>query len=105
MVYLCSARQIYNEIKSDINIAFIFSEKSHFFKIRIEILGNYTVARATVNGIRFYHTGMFTTLGQQRITLTGSGTPLVSGITSFTPQIIGPHPLGGQVCGFALSVN
>lgn len=71
----------------------------------VTILGNYTVATATVNGIRFYHTGMFTTLGQQRITLTGSGTPLVSGITSFTPQIIGPHPLGGQVCGFALSVN
>ncbi len=71
----------------------------------VTILGNYTVATATVNGIRFYHTGMFTTLGQQRITLTGSGTTLVSGITSFTPQIIGPHPLGGQVCGFALSVN
>ena len=46
----------------------------------------------------FTYTGEFITLGSQVVVLTGSGTPVTSGTFTFTPQIIGPHPIGGETC-------
>ena len=71
----------------------------------VTVLGNYTIATSTVNGMKFYHTGMFTITGAQSVSLTGSGTPLVTGNFSFTPMIVGPSPLGGQACSFPVMVN
>ncbi len=73
--------------------------------VYVAALGNFTIATNTVNGMMFYYTGTFTTLGAQYITLTGSGTPAAQGIYTFTPQIVGPHPLGGESCSFKITVQ
>jgi hypothetical protein len=67
-------------------------------KIKVTKLGNYTISTNSVNGITFIHTGSFFTLGNQIVVLTGIGTPTSKGIFSFIPQIIGPHPIGGNTC-------
>jgi hypothetical protein len=72
--------------------------------IYVTVLGNYTVATQTLNGIRFYATGTFTNLGAQSLVLQATGNPLAAGSFSYTPKIIGPHPLGGQACSFPLTV-
>lgn len=66
--------------------------------------GNYTIATNTINGMTFSFTGTFQTLGEQIVTLTGSGTPQKSGSFLFTPQIVGPHPRGGQACTFVITI-
>lgn len=73
-------------------------------KVFVTVLGNFTIATNTVNGMEFSHTGTFTTLGSQVVILTGSGTPTAAGTFSFTPQIVGPAPLGGQACAFNVQV-
>ncbi|PWT73453.1 MAG: hypothetical protein C5B59_13420 [Bacteroidetes bacterium] len=68
-------------------------------------LGNFAVATNTVNGMSFSVTGTFTTQNGQWITLTGIGTPISPGTYTFTPEIIGPAPLGGQACSFDITVQ
>lgn len=67
-------------------------------KVTVTVLGNFTISTNTVNGITFSHTGSFIALGSQIVILTGTGTPVNSGTFTFTPQIIGPHPIGGATC-------
>ncbi len=74
-------------------------------RVYITVPGNFTVATNTVNGMIFSYSGTFTTMGSQLITLTGSGTPVNSGKYTFIPQIIGPHPLGGESCAFEINVQ
>ncbi|MFC4232013.1 hypothetical protein ACFOW1_08930 [Parasediminibacterium paludis] len=67
--------------------------------------GNFAITTDTLNGIAFGYSGTFTAVGSQKVTLIGSGTPIKTGSFSLTPTIVGPHPLGGQVCGVVITVN
>jgi hypothetical protein len=80
---------------------------SNFISMRVFVTvpGNFTIATNKIDGIMFSFTGTFTTLGSQLLQLTGSGTPAASGTYSFFPQIVGPHPLGGQSCAVAILIN
>lgn len=80
---------------------------SNFISMRVYVTvpGNFTVATNNIDGIMFSFTGTFTTLGSQLLQLTGRGTPAASGTYSFIPQIVGPHPLGGQSCAVDILVN
>lgn len=73
-------------------------------KTTVTVLGNYTIRTNTVNGMTFSYTGTFVTLGSQAVILTGSGTPAASGTYQFIPQIIGPHPIGGETCTADITV-
>ena len=80
---------------------------SNMVSIRVYVAdkGNFTIATDTVNGMTFSYTGVFTTTGAMDVILYGSGTSLTSGNFTFTPEIVGPHPLGGQACAFFILVN
>lgn len=67
--------------------------------------GNFAIATDVVNGMLFAYTGNFTATGSQFVTLQGIGTPIAAGPYALTPQIVGPHPLGGQACGITITVN
>jgi hypothetical protein len=71
----------------------------------VTVIGNFTIATDTINGMIFSFTGSFTSLGAQLVTLTGSGTPLAQGTNTFIPEIVGPHPLGGQACAFVITIQ
>jgi hypothetical protein len=68
-------------------------------------LGSFAIATETVNGMRFYYSGAFSSIGSQFVNLQGSGIPLTQGTYSFSPTIVGPAPLGGQACAFTISVQ
>ena len=74
-------------------------------RVYVTLIGNFTIATNTVNGMTFSYTGAFTTTGTQYVTLTGSGTPSTAGTSSFIPEIVGPHPIGGSSCGFDVEVQ
>jgi hypothetical protein len=74
-------------------------------KVFVTAIGNYTIATNTVNGMMFANTGAFVNLGVQNVILGGTGKPAGSGAYVFTPEIVGPHPLGGQACSFNVTVN
>jgi len=67
-------------------------------KVTVTVLGNFAITTNTANGMTFYFTGEFNTLGSQIVVLVGSGTPVNPGVSNFIPQIIGPHPIGGEIC-------
>jgi hypothetical protein len=67
-------------------------------KVTVTVLGNFTISTNKVNGMSFSYTGEFVTPGSQIVVLTGNGIPTASGTFTFTPQIIGPHPIGGETC-------
>jgi hypothetical protein len=67
--------------------------------------GNYTISTNRLNGVIFSASGNFPTSGTYSVLLTGNGTPMASGTFSFTPQIIGPSPLGGASCDVSVSVQ
>jgi len=71
----------------------------------VTLEGNYTVETNKVNGIYFSKTGTFTSTGRQTITLKGYGTPVSVGNYVLYSQIVGPHPLGGAVCGITVPVQ
>jgi hypothetical protein len=73
--------------------------------VYVAATGYFTIATQPVNGVSFYYTGQFTTLGQQKVTLTGSGTPSVIGSFTLTPEIVGPSPIGGASCSFTMDVK
>ena len=74
-------------------------------RVYVSSPGNFTIATNTVNGMMFSYTGRFTTIGSQDVILYGSGTPAMQGNYTFIPEIVGPHPLGGQSCAFLITVN
>ncbi len=74
-------------------------------RVFVSEVGNFTIATNTVNGMTFSYTGAFTTTGTQYIILKGSGTPVKIETTTFTPEIVGPHPLGGEFCSFDINVK
>lgn len=73
--------------------------------VYVASVGNFAIATNTVNGMIFAFSGAFTTTGTQRVTLVGTGIPITKGSFTLSPQIVGPHPLGGQVCGIVITVN
>jgi hypothetical protein len=73
--------------------------------VYVAATGNFTIATQPVNGMVFSYTGTFSTLGKQMVTLIGSGTPVAIGTFTLTPEIVGPHPLGGQACDFDVDVK
>lgn len=74
-------------------------------RVYVSMTGNFCIDTGIINGMEFYYNGQFSNTGVQYVVLQGSGTPAVTGFSSFIPQIIGPHPLGGQSCGFTVNVN
>ena len=86
------------------NVPFSNSNKATI-RVFVSSPGNFTIATNTVDGMIFYYSGSFTTTGSQDVTLYGSGTPVLGGIYTFMPEIVGPHPLGGQICAFNITVN
>ncbi len=64
-------------------------------KVKVDSIGTYTIATASINGIIFIGSGTFTATGLQAITLKGSGTPLAAGSFVFTP--------GSAGCTFAIN--
>jgi hypothetical protein len=67
--------------------------------------GSFSISTGTVNGMIFSNQGTFAKVGAQDVLLTGSGTPGSAGTFTFTPQIIGPHPLGGETCTADIEVH
>ena len=61
--------------------------------------GSYTITTAAVNGMTFSASGVFASTGANNIVLTGSGTPVVSGNHTFTPQF------GTSSCSFVVTVT
>lgn len=74
-------------------------------KVFVTVSGYFTVATNIINGMIFSYSGSFTTQGSQFITLSGSGTSVSARTYIFAPQIVGPHPLGGQTCAFDIDVS
>lgn len=57
-------------------------------KVNVTTAGSYNISTNTANGINFSGSGVFLSTGNNiDVTLTGSGTPLATGITSLTPDI------------------
>ncbi len=81
------------------------ASNTYTLTVYVTVVGNFTISTKTVNGITFYYTGTFTTLGTQMVTLTGYGTPVSVGNFTMTPEIVGPAPLGGQACDFTIAVK
>lgn len=52
----------------------------------VTTVGNYSISTITTNGISFAASGSFTALGNQTLTLTGSGKPLAVGSFNYTPS-------------------
>ena len=71
----------------------------------VTVVGNYTIQSNKVNGMQFSFTGTFASTGNQTVELQGNGTPVAIGTFLFTPQIVGPHPLGGQSCAVKVEVK
>lgn len=67
-------------------------------KINASTPGTYTVTTDTVNGIYFSGSGTLGSVGEQDITLTGSGTPSAEGTFTFTVAA------GGTSCTFKVNV-
>jgi hypothetical protein len=67
--------------------------------------GSFAISTDTVNGMIFSYQGTFVAVGAQNVLLTGSGTPVSAGTFTFTPQIIGPHPIGGETCTADIDVQ
>jgi hypothetical protein len=73
--------------------------------VYVAAVGNFTISTQTADGVVFYYTGEFTTLGDQNVTLVGSGTPTSVGNFTMSPEIVGPAPLGGKGCDFTMAVK
>ena len=60
----------------------------------VTAIGDYTISTANINGVTFTDAGVFTSLGTQVITLTGSGIPAAAGSFNFN--------VGSAYCSFAV---
>lgn len=67
--------------------------------VDVTTIGTYTISTPIVNGFSFSASGTFTAPGPQTVTLSGTGTPLNAGPTSFS--------LSGATaaCSFSITVN
>ncbi len=65
----------------------------------VTTIGSYSITTPAVNGMTFTASGTFAATGAQTVTLTGSGTPLASGIFTFAPQV------GTSSCTFNVTVT
>ena len=74
-------------------------------KVNVTDTGNFSISTDTINGLIFSCQGSFVSTGTQFVLLTGSGTPVSAGTFTFTPQIIGPHPPGGETCTIDIVVK
>ena len=68
-------------------------------QVNVSVIGSYTLATNTVNGMAFSKSGTFTVTGLQNVTLQGSGTPLTAATSTLTPQI------GASSCTFSVTVG
>jgi hypothetical protein len=71
----------------------------------VTAVGNYAIITSTLNGLSFAASGVFASAGAQTVVLAATGTPQQAGTFSYLPQIMGPHPIGGESCTFDLVVN
>jgi len=80
---------------------------SNTVSVRVYVVhpDNFTISTNIVNGMIFSYTGRFTTIAAQDVILYGSGTPVNRGTYTFTSEIVGPHPIGGEACAFSITVN
>lgn len=65
--------------------------------VTVTTIGTYSISTPLVNGFSFSGSGSFTAIGAQSVTLTGAGTPAVTGIFNFTPTNNG--------CSFPITVT
>lgn len=63
----------------------------------VSVIGTYTISTATINGITFSGSGIFTATGSQQVLLIGSGTPVAAGTFNFKP--------GTNWCSFPVTVT
>ena len=73
--------------------------------VYVQTPGNFTISTQPVDGVTFYYTGVFTSVGAQNVTLTATGTPTNVGNFTMTPEIVGPAPIGGKACDFTMAVK
>ncbi len=81
------------------------SSNSVSIHVYVSVVGNFTIATPEVGGMVFSYTGAFTSTGEQTVSLLGSGKPTQQGTFQLVPAIVGPAPIGGASCGFAITVN
>ena len=67
--------------------------------------GTYSIYTTKINGMVFGSSGTFPAVNTYTVILSGSGTPLTTGTFTFSPNIIGPAPIGGASCGFDIVVQ
>lgn len=98
----CTPQEIIGDYISGVSLS---SANTVDIGVYVTVPGNFNVSTDSLNGIIFKYSGTFTATGEQTVTLYGSGTPNTSGMYTFVPQIIGPAPLGGNACGFKITVQ
>ena len=78
-----------------------------YFDVEVYVTdyGNWSVGTRPVNGMSFYGVGKFTALGEQMIRLLGHGTPQAIGSFPMMPEILGPSPIGGEICSVNIKVQ
>ena len=63
------------------------SSNTVVLNVSVSSIGEYTISTDTINGMSFSISGKFTFTGNQKVILKGSGSPLISGTFTFTPNI------------------
>ena len=81
------------------------ASNTYTLTVYVSVAGIYSISTQTVDGMVFNSTGRFTRLGTNYVTLTAHGTPVNAGSFTLMPEIVGPAPLGGQICAFTMSVK
>ncbi len=66
-------------------------------QVNVTTPGTYIISTNTVNGVSFSKSGTFTSTGINSIILVGAGTPLMSGLQTFTVSF------GGNTCSFPIT--
>ena len=74
------------------------AENQVVIQVDVQSIGTYSISTTLSNGIRFSAAGTVSSTGPQSITLTGSGTPLVTGTTNI------PVTVGSSTCSFSIEV-
>jgi len=67
-------------------------------QVNVSQTGNYTITTDTVNGYFFRASGVFTTLGNNDVTLRGNGTPFTEGVNNFIVSF------DSTICDIAVTV-
>ncbi|MEP3837100.1 MAG: fibrinogen-like YCDxxxxGGGW domain-containing protein [Algibacter sp.] len=69
--------------------------------VLVNVIEPYTISTNTINGYSFSGTGVFTNIGLNKITLTGSGTPIIEQTDTFTITFEG----NGDTCSTDITVT